>query len=772
MSRFSDFAKPLLLLSILAAFAAQPIEAASNSKKRITPSRPKQVENKNAPTILQAEQITGRLSRELYLDYEVEVERDKTILTGDHGIFHQEENEVELIGNVFVQRFDDQFASARANINLDTGEGLLTQANYKIAFSKARGSAKYIELTGDDRTTLYKNTYSTCEGSDPDWYLKSDKLYLDNEHNKAIAKSPVLYFKNIPLFAAPAMTFPAKPERRSGVLPPTISTNSKNGLEVAVPYYFNLAPNYDLTLTPNYIARRGLQLGVETRYKGHDYDGTTYVEYLHDKKANRNRYFLSSQHRHNLGDGWSYDWDYNSASDDDYPDDFSSPKNQGAERLLKREGGLAKTIGNWTFSLRASKYKVLQDKDAPILNPFDRLPEFTVTGEEDELAGFNFKFYGNSTKFWLDDDTLHSMPIFQQARGTRIIAKPEFSYNYFSGGYFATPKIILNYAKYDLDKSYYNKKSLSHVIPTFSFDTGLVFERDSSIFGAGSSQTLEPRLFYVYTPYHNQSKYPIFDTGEASTGYALMFTENRFVGYDRISDANSLTGALTSRFIQNNGVERLRLTLGHRYYFDDQKVYLYQTEKKGTRNRSDMIALASGLISKGLSFDSGMQYNHSKREMRSANAGIQWKPGQRRLLNAGYRYVRDSLDFYQRYALGGEEGLKNYYKYWTEANRNYTNKVDQAYVSGQWPIASNLYLVGQTSYDISQSKAVENIFGIEYNSDCWIFRAMAQRYPTSSQETNTAFFFQLELKGLSRIGSNPLDTLEERIPGYEPLPSN
>lgn len=764
MSRFFAFFSPCVLFSLLATFSVTLLAAPATSEKA-KGNRPQHIENSEAPTILQAEQITGRPARDLYLDYEVEIERDQTLITGDHGIFRQEENEAEVIGNVFIQRFGDQYTAERGNLNLDTGEGSLIQPTYKLEANNAQGSASFMELTGNDNTNIFRGTYTTCEGNDPDWYLKSSKLHLDNAHNVGYATSPVLYFKDVPLLAAPAMTFPVKPERKSGVLPPTIGMTSKNGLEIVVPYYFNLAPNYDLTLFPNLIARRGLQMGAEARYLGNNYSGITYVEFLpDDKEADRDRYFLSSKHQQAFNNGWSYYWNVKSASDDDYPDDFSNPQNRDLERLLLREGGIRKTFGIWNATLRATNYQVLQDEDAPIIKPFDRLPQFMLSGGQEDIGGFDWNIYSELTRFWLANSYLDQLPLQEQARGNRFIMKSELSYPIVSAAYFLTPKAILNMAKYDLDESPYDTRSLTRVLPTFSLDGGLIFERDASYFGKNMVQTLEPRLFYVYTPYKNQNKYPIFDSGEPSLGYATLFTENRFAGYDRIADANNLTAALTSRFIEESGMERMRFTIGQRYYFSDQRVYLYNTNHEESRNRSDLLMMANASITPTFSVDTALQYNQSTHKMYSANFSTQWKPGPMKLLNAEYRYLRDTADIYHRYS-----SMIDLYPDWDYEDYLYNNEIDQINVSGQWPIADRWYAIGQVRYSLPNSKTIENILGIEYNADCWIFRLMTQRYVTSSAESNTAFYFQLELKGLSKLGTNPLNALQRSIPGYEPL---
>lgn len=779
MSRFFASLTACVLCAWLAIFPATVLAAHSASEKARN-NHPQRIENKDAPTILQAEQITGRPARDLYLDYEVEVERDQSLITGDHGIFHQEENEAEVIGNVFIQRFGDQYTADRSNINLDTNEGVLENATYRLEINNAQGAANRIEFLDDDNLDIFKSTYSTCEGADPDWYLKSTTLHIDEGHNAGYATSPVLYFKDVPILAAPAMAFPVKDERKSGFLPPTVGWTSKSGLEVTVPYYFNLAPNYDLTLTPSLLSWRGLQLGAEARYLGRNYSGRTYIEYMpHDREANRERYFLSSKHQQAFSNGLSYYWNLNTASDNDYPDDFSMrlnrnknnhERNSHQNRLLPREAGVSQSFGIWNASLRATSYKVLQDEDAPIIKPFDRLPQFRISGGEENVGGgFDWNITGTLTRFWLSNSELDQRPRQEQARGNRFLMQSQISYPIISGGYFFTPKAILNMAKYDLDESPYDVTSLTRVLPTLSLDGGLIFERDASIFGKSMTQTLEPRLFYVYTPYKDQSKYPIFDSGEPSFGYATLFTENRFAGYDRIADANNLTAAVTSRFIEENGIERMQFTIGQRYYFRDQRVYLYNNQRTESRNRSDLLALANGYITDTLFIDSAAQYNQSTRKMYSANFGVQWKPGPMKVLNAEYRYMRDASSYYNRYSSAGLAGLIGHYPGWNYKKYLYNNEIDQIQVSGQWPIANRWYAVGQLSYSLPDDKSIEHFFGIEYNADCWIFRLMRQYYVTSSSDSNAAIFFQLELKGLSKLGSNPLDVLQRNIPGYDPL---
>lgn len=700
--------------------------------------------DQNAPIILRAEQITGRPDREMNLDYLVEVEKGQTRLTGDHGIFRQEENEIEATGHVDITRYGDRYQADTAQFNMDTGEGTLAHAKYRLDATGGMGKAERIDLEDEDHTTVVSGTYTTCEGENPDWYLSTRTLDLDTLRGIGSAQIPVLYFKDVPILAAASLSFPLNNERKSGFLPPTIGATSKGGAEVMVPYYFNLAPNYDLTVFPKYIAKRGMQLGAKGRYLGYRYEGETYMEYLpSDYEAGRDRYAISSQHYHNFAPGWVYGWDFNKASDDDYPDDFSSSILHGDNnRLLLQNGYLSYAQTYWNITAGASRYQVLQDKELPIIPSYDRLPYIHINAQGYNVGGFDLTAHLQYTRFWLSDDNL-----WNRQRGDRYVVKPEISFPIVSSGYFLTPKAILHYARYDLDDKYLRPdqdRTMSRAIPTFSLDSGLIFERDASFFGTDMTQTLEPRLFYVYTPYRNQNKYPVFDSGEPSFGYAQLFEENRFVGEDRIADANNLTAAVTSRFIEQTGAERMRFTIGQRYYFSDQRVALYAPIEERNQNRSDLLLMASGLLTPKLAVDTSVQYNQSTRRTYSANYSLQWRPADKKILNVEYRYLRNSID-------------------------EYGNAIDQINVSGQWPLGKRWYAVAQASYSLPENKTIESLFGVEYNADCWIGRIVAQRYVTSSTESNTAFFFQLELKGMSRIGSNPLEILRKSIPGYRPL---
>jgi LPS-assembly protein len=680
---------------------------------------------KDLPATISAEQMSGRPDREIVLEREVEIIRGPTTLNADRATYRIVEDEVEAHGNIRMRRFGDTYTGEELRLKIEASEGFVLKPTYHLERNNAQGQADRIDFLGEDRATVHEGSYSTCEGPDPDWYLKSGRLDLDNARDEGIAHRTLVYFKGVPILAAPAMSFPLSDARKSGVLPPTIGTTNRGGLEVTVPYYFNIAPNRDLTLYPKIYARRGLQLGAEARYLGESYWGTTRVEALPDDQQTRtNRYAISTTHTQLLAPGLVYSWNINSASDDDYPTDFSRTITEAKQRLLLRDMALSYATPLWQASARTSNYQVLQDPLVPIVRPYDRLPQVNFHAGKQDVNGFDWDIDSELTRFW--------HPSF--LRGERFLVNPRIAYPIIQPGYFITPRLSLHTTKYHLDRNVpFPTSDLSRTLPTLSLDSGLVFERESQFFGSTMTQTLEPRLFYVYTPYKDQSAFPNFDTAEADLSFAQLFSENRFIGNDRISDANQVTAAIISRYIEPNGAERMRFALGQRFYFTEQRVTLGGVRDE---SRSDLLVSAYGQLTRALSVEGNVQYSQTLDSMSRANYGVRWQPAPKRVLNLQYRRAR-------------------------------VNNLEQVDVSGQWPVSDRWFGVARVNYSLPDSKVAEGLLGMEYKADCWVFRIVGQRTPTATGQTNSAIFFQLELNGLTRLGSNPIDALRANIPGYQ-----
>lgn len=726
------------VVALLAAVSAPTLAAAQTNAK------PAKADDREEETRISSEQMTGRPDRELVLERDVEIIRGETTVNSDHATYWAVEDEVELNGNIRMTRFGDRYTGDKMRLKMDSGVGYVTNPTYHMLESNGQGKAERIDFESNDRALITDGTYSTCEGPNPDWYLKASTLKLDTGREVGNAEAPIIYFKGVPIIGALSMSFPLSAARKSGFLAPTQGTTSTGGLEVSVPYYFNIAPNRDLTLTPRYIARRGMMLGADARYMDSTYAGETKAEFLpNDTQTKTNRWSIASVHTQKFSPETTMNWNINSASDNNYPSDFSRNLSISTQRLLLRDLNFVYATNFWTATARASNYQVLQDPAAPITRPYDRLPQFTLTANRADVNGFDFAANLEATRFW------HPTMV----RGERYVVNPSISYPIVRPSYFITPKVSLNAAAYSVQDPNTNVSSTyNRALPTFSLDSGLVFERDANFFGSAMTQTLEPRLFYVKTPYRDQSQFPIFDSAVADLSFAQIFSENRFIGNDRISDSNQLTAAMVSRYIEESGTERLRVALAQRVYFSEQLVTL-GTPTTG-KSKPDWLASGTLQISNALRTEGNVQYSANQSSVIRGNAGLSWRPEPKKVLNLTYRV-------------------------------DVPNALRQIDVSGQWPIADRWYGVGRLNYSLPNDYAnrpgfapltapparglSEGLMGLEYKADCWIFRVVAQRIPTATGKSTSTLFFQLELSGLTRLGSDPLQALRTSIPGYQEL---
>ena len=704
-------------------------------------------DDKQGPTVLEAGELTGRPDREMKLRDKVELKRGDTTVKADDAQFDIVDDRVDAQGDVSVEREGSLFEGKSLSLKLDTGEGYMDSPIYRLLTSNARGSAERIDFESSEVAVITNGFYTTCQGPDPDWYLKTGKLTLDEGSGIGEARNAVLVFKGMPLAGTPYISFPLAEDRVSGFLAPTMATSSRSGLQVTTPYYWNIAPNRDVTLYPHYMAKRGLLLGATARYLEREAAGEARVEFINDTSYGQStRYALSYRHNQQLDSGIKLAVNYNKTSDNDYARDFpfSYVFDQPGfnRRLMPQSVALTYGAENWDAKVQLSEFQVLQDPRLAVRPiPYSRLPQITLNNFYYGDNGLDLTMATQLTQF-----THPTAP-----GGTRLVINPRATYNELQGpGYFIRPSVSLHGTVYSLEQGADPAQNApTRLLPTVSLDSGLIFERASGFFGREAVQTLEPRAFYTYTPYRaqNSSLYPNFDTTEADISFAQVFRENRFVGNDRIGDANQLTLAMTSRYLESNGSERLRIAVAQRFNFTEQRVGLGTVEQVTSQNRSDLLLLASGRVTNELRIDANFQYDPERSEINRVNVGAFWQPAPMKVLNAQYR--RDSRNLPSDIF----------------PNTNF-ELID---MSAQWPIADRWYGVGRINYLIGENRVGQALAGIEHQADCWIFRAVGQRVPTAAGVINTMIFVQLELSGLSSLGMNPMTALRRNVPGYQPL---
>lgn len=706
----------------------------------------------NSPVQIEAQQINGRPDREITLEKDAKVDKGNAHIEADDIHYDIVDDKVNAVGHVFINRAGDKFTGDQLQLKMDTGIGYMNSPVYRLLRKNAQGRAERVEFDSQDSATVLGGDFTTCEGPNPDWYLKSSKLSLDNESGTGVARNAILVFKGVPIAGTPYISFPLVEERVSGFLAPTIITSTTGGLEVTTPYYVDIAPNRDLTLYPHYISRRGLMMGGEARYMDREYAGQTKAEYLNnDAVTNENRYIVSSQHRQNFGSGLTFNSNLNAASDNGYPNDFPFSlgfSNPGtSRRLLLRDAVLNYNDADQRAMFRVTDFQVLQDVNAPIAIPYARLPQLTYQKFNYYDNGLSLEFNSDYTRFSHATGFQGVTPVVRNA--DRMVLNPRMSYRWQRPGAFIKPSLSVHMTSYNLDQvPDLSMTAPTRAIPTASLDSGLIFERDASFFGRDATQTLEPRVFISHTPYVKQdlSLYPNFDSAEADFNYAQIFRENRFVGHDRVGDASTVTTALMSRYLEIEGQERLRVAVAQRFSFADPRVILGNPASQTSTiadTKSDILLLSSGRVTRELRLDANFQYSQSNQIFNRVNFGTFWQPEPMKVLNVQYRRDIRSTD--------------------PAANFEIFD------VSGQWPLSARWYGVARLNYLIKEQDIGQSLIGAEYRADCWIFRFVGQRTPTAQGIVNTTVFLQLEFNGLSSLGSNPLTALRANVPGYQKL---
>lgn len=604
------------------------------------------------------------------------------------------------------------------------------------ASTKSRGDAKAIFFEGQDKKRLKSARYTTCEAGVDDWYIKASELELNDFTDSGTARNAYIEFKGVPLLYTPWISFSFNNQRKSGLLAPTIGSTSRSGFEAITPFYWNISPNKDATLATRALSKRGVQLQGEFRYLEENFSGIDNLEYLpSDSQTDTTRYYANLKHQHNLGKGWSAGYSLEKVSDDQYFSDLSTRIVTTSRINLPQQFNVDYADDTWRFNALAQKYQTLDE----ISFPYERLPQMTLSGNK-YFGDVEANLYTQLVAF----DRNKNAPI--APTGTRYTLYPSISLPMSRPYGYITPKIGIHHTSYSLNDVANNLESQNRTLPIFSLDSGLYFDRDFKVVSRNYTQTLEPRLFYVYIPSKDQSNIPIFDTSESDLNFSTLFSENQFTGNDRINNANQVSLALTTRLIDSNtGTQRLSASIGQRYYFEDQEVGLPGASFR-KNNSSDIIAGLTANLRNSWSLDAFWQYNTDDSSGVRTTITSRYKPEPGKALNLSYSYRQD---------LPG-----------VSSSTTTGSGINQFDISGQWPLGKGWYGIGRVNYSLRENQLIETLAGVEYDAGCWQTRTVIQRVSTATADANYALFFQLELGGLASIGANPLSVIKRNIPGY------
>jgi LPS-assembly protein len=685
--------------------------------------------------VIDAERIESAAELEVTARGAVELRRDDLNVFSDLLRYNREFGRIEADGGVRMERGGDRFFGPRLRYDTVNETGEFEQPSYLLRRRQtARGSASSLEFLSRDRLRMQEANYTTCEPGREDWRFEARELELDYETAVGTGRDMRLYFYDTTVLALPYGSFPLENRRKSGFLAPAFTQSSSRGFQLDVPYYWNIAPERDLTLTPVLMTERGAQLKGHYRYLDPKYLGELRLEYMpDDRKADRSRYGVSLQHDHRWSPAFTGNVNYNRVSDDRYLVDFASQVRVISLRNLPQEGSLnyggGALGGSYYLQGKVQKFQTLEDPLSPTTPPYERVPQVLFGVARNDIGQLlDVSIPGEYVSF------RHPTLI----EGGRTTISPVLSAPLLAPGYFVVPRAGLRAVSYNLQNVAPGQRDRPNVtIPWGSLDAGLLFDRPARLFGEAVTHTLEPRFYYVYVPYRHQDQLPVFDTANADFNFSQIFTENRFAGGDRFGDANQYTLALTSRVLGADGREALRAMLGQRFYRQNERVGLTPTSTLRTSDSSDVLASIGGRFHRDWNFDATVQWDAHEDRWQRYGVALRYAPEIAKVLNVGYRYLR------------GEQ-----------------RAVD---LSGQWPFATGWYAVGRYNYSIQDKLVLEGLGGVEYHAGCWLFRAVAQRVQAATQVAQNAFHLQIVFNGLGEIGTgDAADFLRRNLPGYAP----
>ena len=722
--------------------AAAPVPAPAPGTRASAPQRPRvgtADDTERGIVFLRADRLEGVAEREVRAEGRVELRARRETVLADRLVYDLERDELRASGNVVLRQGVDWITGPELVYKRDDQTGSFESPKFSFGQTGARGDASKITFAGPDRYDVADGRYTTCVAPREDWFLQTRELEIDTQRMVGTARDATVRFFGAPLFYAPWIEFPLSNERKSGFLVPTAGSSGARGVEFALPYYFNLAPNYDATLTPRIMSKRGLQLGGQFRYLyggDHGGGGEADAQVLpDDRQTSSTRYALVWRHAQQIAPGWGGYVDLNKVSDDKYFADLADRISVTSQTTLPREAGVTYAGGPWTLLARVQSFQTLQDPNAPIVPPYHRVPQVIGTLAETDWAGISVSGFGEYTRFRST----------QLTQGSRAVLYPQVAWKRGAPGWFFAARTGVHLRRYDLDESFGGDPERNLAIPITSVDAGVVFERDWRLFGVDFVNTLEPRAYYVYIPFREQNSLPVFDSAIDDYNFGQLFTENRYLGQDRIGDTNQLTLGVTSRLLDpGTGAERLRVALAQRFYFEDQRVTLNEVPRSASS--SDILLAVEGRISEAWAVAGLVQQNLDRGQNERFNVAVRYTPEPGRVISAGYRFTRQLVN-----------------------PNGSTEQIRQIDLAAQWPVGGRWTLLGRFNYALNDRKLLEGIAGVEYNGDCWALRAVLHRLATTVDQTNTSFFIQLELNGLARVGTSPLDLLRRSVPGYVPV---
>jgi len=718
------------------------------------------------------ESIAGGITR---LRGKAEVARDQRQARGDVADYNKAAGSVDLQGA--VDYWDDHLYlhAEAAQLKLDEKSASLSGARYRVLSNRGHGKADELYVISDSISEGRNINYTTCDPqvgpsgpTAPAWELDAEKITLDHDSKWGIGRNVVLKIKDIPVLYTPYISFPLSNDRKTGFLTPSFGNSRRNGIELETPFYWNIAPDMDATLTPRVMADSGVMLMGEYRYLLERGQGWIKAEYLPSDSNfhNQDRGYFSLEHEQSFAHNGNLHVLFNQLSDKSYLEDFGPTLELTSLSSVDRYAVVSFAGDNWTALARIQDIQTTNRQNPYALEPYKRLPQIRFDYDSPAITNaFNYSL--GSELVYFDrrkqdfvcpgDVCVQQLPLpfapgnfspallpVSKVQGLRFDLNPWLSYPVRNLASFIEPKVGLHYTAYDLENTGSQNDTPDRLLPYASLDAGLYLERDVHLFNLNQTQTLEPRIYYLYVPKENQNNLPIFDTGLYDDSFDSLFYENRYTGIDRINDANRVTLSLTSRLIDSDGREQGHVSVGQLYYFEPQRITL-PGQVIQDQDLSPLVFELGGNLSRELSLVADWQWEPGSNRLQKLDLQARYWSETGKVLNVAYQV---------RQAIAG-------------AIRTDAIDIEQTDVSLRWPIAGQWNLVGRWIYALGEHKSLDIFGGIEYDSCCWGLRLVGRRFVSNIEgDVQTGVFLQFQLKGLAGIGQKAVDFLYQNIPGY------
>ena len=722
---------------------------------------PGSVRDEDYPIEAEAGSVEYWDSGEVTLRGDVQIQQGNRRLRAPIAHLNHKTREGSADGGVLLEQTDVLLAGESAQLNLDSQEVTLQGVDFLLIGPEFRGSATEVERNEDGNLTIAHNTFTRCEPGNSNWRVQSKSLVIEEGSIFGTARHAVLRVKGVPVFYTPYLSFPVSDERKSGFLFPGLGYSDKDGIDVTLPYYFNIAPNFDATLIPRYLGDRGTGAEAELRhlsgweestlsgsflpeddlYNGNiskdDFDDLADAGLVSGEFEPADRWLYALDHRGHFGK-FSTIVDYAAVSDRDYFRDLGTDLSVSSRIELERRGELRYRNGGLSMRLWAQRFQRL---DANRVDPYQRLPEFSLTYRGRELGALQWSLDTSYVSFDRDNDELVGS---SQVVGDRLHIEPNFRLPFNRPWGFAALAGGFRYTQYDLrDTQIGVDDKPEREIGFGSLDVGLFFERDLNWFGTPLVHTLEPRMFYFYQEFEDQTDLPRFDTTELTFSYNQLYRDNRFAGIDRIGDADQLSVGLTTRFIGGtSGREYFRASIGEIVYFDDRQVTLRGLPDDGDRQSTSALAGELATTIGRWRLTGSVIWDPHDNEVDEGGGQLQYRGDNNHIFNLGYRNRR-------------------------------SEDIEQTDFSLKWPISRHYSLIGRWNYDLVSGRTIEGMGGIEYNDCCWRIRLIARRHLSSTTgrqfadvDGDNGVYFQIVFKGLAGVGTKLESVLQEGIRGY------